>query len=77
MVPTLQLLTAGDIQQRLRIRKTNFYENVRPKLPAPIWIGAHPRWREADLNEYIDRLQQGEREGRKQHEQPSFDVFKN
>jgi prophage regulatory protein len=50
-----QLLTAKDVAKRLSLSKRQIFRlNSSRKLPAPIRIGGAVRWRESDIEQFIE-----------------------
>jgi len=48
------LLTRDDLAVYLKVSPRQVDE-LRPKLPAPIYIGRLPRWRASDVAEWVSR----------------------
>lgn len=50
-----KLLTAKEMQAILRVSKAQLFRlRSAGKLPAPLYIGRNPRWRETDISAWID-----------------------
>ena len=60
----VKLLNAAELAERLGTTKGNVYAmRSRGQLPTPVRIGKRVRWRESDINEWLDSLTDEKTEG--------------
>ena len=55
----MKLLTLSDLCERLSLTRVSIYRRVKndPAFPKPFYVAARcPRWREADVDRWIDGL---------------------